>query len=136
MISCLQAMRAVSLRLSLGLASASAGAVLVDQYCNPLSDVSLSSISGQLDEIVEKVRKMLSIKNPSHPSLSVAQGEKAATRSRCWSASAPSDSLESDADLLAFPMDRDLAMMVMMVMTRCFGLVMYRMFSMLAVCVM
>lgn len=57
-----------------GLSSVSAGAVLVDQYCNPLSDVSLSSISGQLDEIVEKVRKMLSVKNPSHPSLSVAQG--------------------------------------------------------------
>lgn len=52
----------------------SIGAVLVDQYCNPLSDVSLSSISAQLDEIVEKVKKMLSIKNPSHPSLQVNQG--------------------------------------------------------------
>lgn len=46
----------------------------MDQYCNPLSDVSLSSISGLLDEIVEKVRRMLSIKNPSHPSLRVTQG--------------------------------------------------------------
>ncbi|XP_075881851.1 F-box only protein 21 isoform X2 [Nelusetta ayraudi] len=55
--------------------SALEGAVLVDQYCNPLSDVSLSSVSGQLDEIVEKVRRMLSIKNPSHPSLRVTQGE-------------------------------------------------------------
>lgn len=56
------------------MSSVSAGAVLVDQYCNPLSDVSLSSISGQLDEIAEKVRRMLSIKNPSHPSLRVTQG--------------------------------------------------------------
>lgn len=55
----------------------------MDQYCNPLSDVSLSSISGQVDEIVEKVRKMLSIKNPSHPSLRVSQGapEEAARNS-------------------------------------------------------
>lgn len=72
-----------------------AGAVLVDQYCNPLSDVSLSNISSQLDEIVEKVKKMLSIKNPSHPSLSVTQGlkkkKKNTTRSPCWSASVLSD---------------------------------------------
>lgn len=51
------------------------GAVLVDQYCNPLADVTLSSISAQLDEIAEKVKKMLRIKNSSHPSLRVAQGE-------------------------------------------------------------
>lgn len=68
----------------------------MDQYCNPLTDVSLSSISSQLDEIVEKARKMLSIKNPSHPSLSVTQGalEKAATKSWCCSASVASESLE------------------------------------------
>lgn len=53
----------------------SVGAVLVDRYCNPLVDITLSSISAQLDEIVEKVRKMLRLKNPSHPSLQVTQGD-------------------------------------------------------------
>lgn len=53
----------------------SLGAVLVDQYCNPLADVTLDSISAQLDEITEKVKKMLRIKNPSHPSLRIAQGQ-------------------------------------------------------------
>lgn len=51
------------------------GAVLVDRYCNPLADITLSSISAQLDEIAEKVKKMLKVKNPSHPSLRVTQGE-------------------------------------------------------------
>ncbi|TWW60217.1 F-box only protein 21 [Takifugu flavidus] len=51
------------------------GAVLVDRYCNPLADVTLSSISAQLDEIAEKVKKMLKTKNPSHPSLRVTQGD-------------------------------------------------------------
>lgn len=51
------------------------GAVLVDQYCNPLAEVTLNSISAQLDEIAEKVKKMLRVKNPSHPSLRAAQGE-------------------------------------------------------------
>ncbi|XP_010893074.2 F-box only protein 21 isoform X2 [Esox lucius] len=55
--------------------SALEGAVLVDQYCNPLTDVSLDSISSQLDEITDKVKKMLRIKNPSHPSLSQSQGD-------------------------------------------------------------
>ena len=45
------------------------GAVLVDQYCNPLADISVASISDQLEEITDKVKKMLRIKNPSHPSL-------------------------------------------------------------------
>lgn len=54
--------------------SASVGAVLVDQYCNPLADVTLNSTSAQLDEIAEKVKKMLRIKNPSHPTLRIAQG--------------------------------------------------------------
>lgn len=53
----------------------SAGAVLVDQYCNPLADLTLNSISAQLDDITEKVKKMLRIKNPSHPSLRVTPGE-------------------------------------------------------------
>ncbi|XP_077572099.1 F-box only protein 21 [Stigmatopora nigra] len=54
--------------------SALAGAVLVDQYCNPLAEVTLEGISAQLDEIVDKVKKTLRVKNPSHPSLRVAPG--------------------------------------------------------------
>ncbi|KAL4636098.1 F-box only protein 21 [Arapaima gigas] len=54
--------------------SALEGAVLVDQYCNPLADVSLQSISSQLDEITDKVKKTLRTKNPSHPSLRTDQG--------------------------------------------------------------
>ncbi|XP_057688364.1 F-box only protein 21 isoform X2 [Corythoichthys intestinalis] len=54
--------------------SAIAGAVLVDQYCNPLAEVTLDGISAQLDDIVEKVKKTLRVKNPSHPSLRVAPG--------------------------------------------------------------
>uniref|UniRef100_A0A8C5N6K3 Hemimethylated DNA-binding domain-containing protein n=1 Tax=Gouania willdenowi TaxID=441366 RepID=A0A8C5N6K3_GOUWI len=50
------------------------GAVLVDQYYNPLADVTLDSISAQLDEITEKVKKMLRMKNSSHPSLRIAIG--------------------------------------------------------------
>lgn len=53
----------------------SVGAVLVDRYCNPLADITLSSISAQLDEIAEKVKKMLRLKTPSHPSLHLTQGE-------------------------------------------------------------
>ncbi|MBN3315700.1 FBX21 protein, partial [Atractosteus spatula] len=51
------------------------GAVLVDQYCNPLADVSLQSISTQLDEIVDKIKKTLQIKNPSHPSLRATEDD-------------------------------------------------------------
>lgn len=50
------------------------GAVLVDQYCNPLADVTLDAISAQLDDIAQKVKKTLRIRNPSHPSLRLAQG--------------------------------------------------------------
>uniref|UniRef100_A0A8D0AQQ8 F-box protein 21 n=1 Tax=Sander lucioperca TaxID=283035 RepID=A0A8D0AQQ8_SANLU len=53
--------------------SALEGAILVDQYCNPLADITLNNISAQLDEIAEKVKKMLRIKNPSHPSLRITQ---------------------------------------------------------------
>uniref|UniRef100_A0AAR2IW15 Hemimethylated DNA-binding domain-containing protein n=1 Tax=Pygocentrus nattereri TaxID=42514 RepID=A0AAR2IW15_PYGNA len=49
--------------------SALEGAVLVDQYCNPLADVTLESISAQLNDITEKVKKYLRVKNASHPSL-------------------------------------------------------------------
>lgn len=52
----------------------SPGAVLVDRYCNPLADVTLDSISAQLDEITDKVRRMLRVRNPSHPSLRLAEG--------------------------------------------------------------
>ncbi|XP_053726681.1 F-box only protein 21 isoform X1 [Synchiropus splendidus] len=54
--------------------SALEGAVLVDQYCNPLADITLESICSQLDEIIEKVKKMLKMKNPSHPSLRIPPG--------------------------------------------------------------
>lgn len=53
----------------------SLGAILVDQYCNPLADVTLESVSLQLDEMTEKVKKMLRLKNPSHPSLRCAPGD-------------------------------------------------------------
>uniref|UniRef100_A0A1A8J4L8 F-box protein 21 n=1 Tax=Nothobranchius kuhntae TaxID=321403 RepID=A0A1A8J4L8_NOTKU len=56
--------------------SALEGAVLVDQYCNPLADVTLDGVSVQLDEIIEKAKKMLRIKNPSHPSLRIANGDR------------------------------------------------------------
>ncbi|XP_049619115.1 F-box only protein 21 isoform X2 [Syngnathus scovelli] len=56
--------------------SALAGAVLVDQYCNPLADVTPDGISAQLDDIAEKVKKTLRVKNPSHPSLCVSPGGK------------------------------------------------------------
>ncbi|XP_030647491.1 LOW QUALITY PROTEIN: F-box only protein 21 [Chanos chanos] len=55
--------------------SALEGAVLVDQYCNPLADVTIENISTQLEDITEKVKKYLRVKNPSHPSLRSTQGE-------------------------------------------------------------
>uniref|UniRef100_A0A3P9JQ29 F-box protein 21 n=1 Tax=Oryzias latipes TaxID=8090 RepID=A0A3P9JQ29_ORYLA len=55
--------------------SALEGAVLVDQYCNPLADVTLDGVSVQLDEIGEKVKKVLRLKSPAHPSLRALQGE-------------------------------------------------------------
>uniref|UniRef100_A0A3P9NEB5 F-box protein 21 n=1 Tax=Poecilia reticulata TaxID=8081 RepID=A0A3P9NEB5_POERE len=55
--------------------SALEGAVLVDQYCNPLADVTLESISQQIDDVAEKAKKMLRIKNPSHPSLRVTNSD-------------------------------------------------------------
>uniref|UniRef100_A0A4W4F605 Hemimethylated DNA-binding domain-containing protein n=1 Tax=Electrophorus electricus TaxID=8005 RepID=A0A4W4F605_ELEEL len=51
------------------------GAVLVDQYCNPLADVTLESISVQIDDITDKVKKYLRVKNASHPSLRTGQVE-------------------------------------------------------------
>ncbi|XP_076846072.1 F-box only protein 21 isoform X2 [Brachyhypopomus gauderio] len=54
--------------------SALEGAVLVDQYCNPLADVTLESISVQMDDITDKVKKYLRVKNASHPSLRQSQG--------------------------------------------------------------
>ncbi|MGH0187587.1 UNVERIFIED_CONTAM: hypothetical protein FKN15_025984 [Acipenser sinensis] len=48
------------------------GAVLIDQYCNPLAEISLESISAQLEEITAKIKKTLQMRNPTHPSLRVA----------------------------------------------------------------
>ncbi|XP_047237087.1 F-box only protein 21 [Girardinichthys multiradiatus] len=55
--------------------SALEGAVLVDQYCNPLADITLESISEQIDNMAEKAKKMLRINNPSHPSLRVTNSD-------------------------------------------------------------
>uniref|UniRef100_A0A8C3V868 F-box protein 21 n=37 Tax=Passeriformes TaxID=9126 RepID=A0A8C3V868_CATUS len=51
------------------------GAVLIDQYCNPLSDICLKSVQAQVDDITDKVRKVLRTKNPRHPSLASKAGE-------------------------------------------------------------
>uniref|UniRef100_A0A673H917 F-box only protein 21-like n=1 Tax=Sinocyclocheilus rhinocerous TaxID=307959 RepID=A0A673H917_9TELE len=48
--------------------SALEGAVLIDQYCNPLADTTLESISAQIEEITDKVKKYLRVKNATHPS--------------------------------------------------------------------
>lgn len=55
--------------------SALEGAVLVDQYCNPLADITLETISAQVDEIADKVRSSLRIANPSHPSQRTTAGD-------------------------------------------------------------
>ncbi|XP_061750232.1 F-box only protein 21 [Nerophis ophidion] len=49
--------------------SALAGAVLVDQYCNPLADITLEGVRAHLDHLGDKVKKTLRLKNTSHPSL-------------------------------------------------------------------
>ncbi|XP_030074049.1 F-box only protein 21 [Microcaecilia unicolor] len=51
------------------------GAVLIDQYCNPLSDISLESVLSQIGDILDKVKKVLQMKNCRHPSLSLKAGE-------------------------------------------------------------
>lgn len=58
------------------------GAVLIDQYCNPLSDICLKSVQAQVDEITDKVRKVLRTKNPRHPSVA----SKAGTVQKCFTA--------------------------------------------------
>lgn len=50
------------------------GAVMVDQYCNPLADVTLDSILAQVNEVAEKVKKVLRVKNSSHPTLHITEG--------------------------------------------------------------
>ncbi|XP_077097784.1 F-box only protein 21 isoform X1 [Siphateles boraxobius] len=55
--------------------SALEGAVLVDQYCNPLTDFTLESISAQIEEITDKVKKHLRVKNATHPILRASQGD-------------------------------------------------------------
>ncbi|XP_060105610.1 F-box only protein 21 isoform X1 [Heteronotia binoei] len=51
------------------------GAVLIDQYCNPLSDICLETVQAQIDDIAAKVRKYLKSKNPRHPSVTSKAGE-------------------------------------------------------------
>ncbi len=53
------------------------GAVLVNQYCNPLAEITLESISAQIEEITGKVKKCLREKNATHPSLRASQGQSA-----------------------------------------------------------
>lgn len=48
--------------------------MLIDQYCNPLSDICLKSVQAQVDDITDKVRKVLRTKNPRHPSLAAKAG--------------------------------------------------------------
>ncbi|KAH0513144.1 F-box only protein 21 [Microtus ochrogaster] len=51
------------------------GAVYIDQYCNPLSDISLRDIQAQIHSIVELVCKTLRGINSRHPSLTFRAGE-------------------------------------------------------------
>ncbi|XP_054852124.1 F-box only protein 21 isoform X2 [Eublepharis macularius] len=51
------------------------GAVLIDQYCNPLLDICLETVQAQVDDIASKVRKFLKSKNPRHPSVTSKTGE-------------------------------------------------------------
>uniref|UniRef100_A0A6I8SJ44 F-box protein 21 n=1 Tax=Xenopus tropicalis TaxID=8364 RepID=A0A6I8SJ44_XENTR len=50
------------------------GAVLIDQYCNPLEDVCLEKIQAQIESILIKVKATLSARNTRHPSLSLQAG--------------------------------------------------------------
>lgn len=50
------------------------GAVYIDQYCNPLSEISLKDIHAQIDSIVELVCKTLRGINSRHPSLAFKAG--------------------------------------------------------------
>ncbi|KAM4053309.1 F-box only protein 21 [Anomaloglossus baeobatrachus] len=51
------------------------GAVLIDQYCNPLDDVSIENIQSEIENITRRVKVYLSTKNSRHPSLSHQAGE-------------------------------------------------------------
>lgn len=46
----------------------------IDQYCNPLSEISLKDIHAQIDSIVELVCKTLRGINSRHPSLAFKAG--------------------------------------------------------------
>lgn len=50
------------------------GAVYIDQYCNPLSDISFRDIQAQIHSIVELVCKTLRGVNSRHPSLTFRAG--------------------------------------------------------------
>ncbi|KAM4707993.1 F-box only protein 21 [Discoglossus pictus] len=51
------------------------GAVLIDQYCNPLEDICFANIQTQLEGILMKVRALLCVRNSRHPSLFLQPGE-------------------------------------------------------------
>ncbi|KAG8456168.1 hypothetical protein GDO86_002095 [Hymenochirus boettgeri] len=50
------------------------GAVLIDQYCNPLDNVCLGNIQAQSENILSKVKARLRTKNSRHPGLSLQTG--------------------------------------------------------------
>lgn len=50
------------------------GAVFIDQYCNPLAEITLKDTQAQFDSIVELVRKALRGLNGRHPSLTFRAG--------------------------------------------------------------
>ncbi|XP_069816848.1 F-box only protein 21 isoform X1 [Dendropsophus ebraccatus] len=51
------------------------GAVLIDQYCNPLEDISLENIQVQIEDLIRRVKVYLNAKNSRHPSLSLQAGD-------------------------------------------------------------
>ncbi|XP_073416736.1 F-box only protein 21 isoform X1 [Dendrobates tinctorius] len=51
------------------------GAVLIDQYCNPLDDVNIENIQAEIESISRRVKVYLSAKNSRHPSLSQQSGD-------------------------------------------------------------
>ncbi|XP_024422472.1 F-box only protein 21 isoform X4 [Desmodus rotundus] len=56
------------------------GAVFIDQYCNPLAEITLKDIQAQFDNIVELVRRTLRGLNSRHPSLTFKAGQSPMVR--------------------------------------------------------
>ena len=48
--------------------------MFIDQYCNPLAEITLKDIQAQFDNIVELVRRTLRGLNSRHPSLTFKAG--------------------------------------------------------------